>query len=135
MSASKSEKPAGPIAVVQTQPTSESTKPTAIDPKATTALPNQREAVHGEIIRLLKEEKDQFDNSSSVKELLTELRLAKLYERLVKGFVEKKIALKETASNQKKLGDPKLMQVYVIGLVNNWVKRDPRLNGTGTKKA
>ncbi len=61
--------------------------------------------------------------------------MKKVYERLSKGFAEKKIALKDTASNQKKLAEPKLLQVYLIGLVNNWVKRDPRLNGAGTKKS
>lgn len=137
MSTSKSEKSAV-TPVVQLQPSNESIKPATAEsaksgaqPPTQPTIPNQREAVYAEILRVLKEEKVSFDGSANVKTLLTEERLKKVYERLAKGFSERKIALKETASNQKKLAEPKLMQVYIIGLVNNWVKRDPRLNGAG----
>lgn len=97
-------------------------------------LMSQREAVYQEVARVLKEEKVSFDGSSSVKQHLNEARLKKVYEGLAQGFRSKKIALKDNEANQKKLAEPALLQTYIIGLVNNWVRRDPRLNGSPAKQ-
>jgi hypothetical protein len=54
-------------------------------------------------------------------------------ELLVKGFAESRIALKPTPTNEAKLKDPKLLQAYVKGLINNWLQKSPLLNGKPAK--
>jgi hypothetical protein len=75
-----------------------------------------------------------FDGNSLVKPHLTEERLKKVYDVLIENFKAKKVALKDTPSNQKKLADPSELRTYITGLVNNWIRRDPRLNGKPAKK-
>lgn len=89
----------------------------------------QREGVYVAVMRVLKSKNIEMKKGVAVQTLLTpELREA-LYKLLAQGFAEKRIALKQTESNQQKMADPKALQVYIIGLVNNWLRRDERLNG------
>lgn len=104
-------------------------------PKPERANLSQREAVYLEILRVLKEDKINFDATSTAKPHITEERLKRVYDGLIAGFQTKKIALKENESNQKKLAEVALLRTYCAGLVNNWLRRDPRLNGKGEKKA
>ena len=94
----------------------------------------QREAVYSEVLRVVREEKIAMVEKQPLKPLLTESQIKKICLALVVGFQTKKIALKETEGNKKKLGDTKLMELYCLGLVNNWLRRDPRLNGTAHSK-
>jgi len=95
---------------------------------------SQREAVFTSIFQILKNDKVNFDGNSLVKPHLTEERLKKVYDVLIENFKAKKVALKDTPSNQKKLADPSELRTYITGLVNNWIRRDPRLNGKPAKK-
>lgn len=89
----------------------------------------QREGVFIAVTRTLKSKNIEMKKGVAAQSLLTpELREA-IYKLLAQGFVEKRIALKPTESNQKKVSDPKALQLYIIGLVNNWLRRDERLNG------
>lgn len=130
----KSEKP-----VAQSQPVpakvTEIGKAQTKEAKSESGLPTQREAVYGEVMRVLKEDKVTFDGTSSVKPHLTEERLKRIYEGLAQGFRAKKIALKDTPSNQKKIAESNLLQAYIVGLVNNWLRRDSRLSGKPAKKS
>lgn len=97
-------------------------------------LPTQREAVYNEVMRVVREEKISVVSGQPVKPSLNETHIKKVCAALVAGFKAKKIALKETESNKKKLSDDKAMELYCLGLLNNWLRRDKRLNGVGEKK-
>jgi hypothetical protein len=101
--------------------------------KVESNLLSQRDAVFQAIQRILRDDKVSFDGTSSVKPLLTEERLKRIYEDVAQGIRAKKVALKETPTNQQKLAEPALLQTYIVGLVNNWLRRDPRLNGSPKK--
>ena len=88
----------------------------------------QREAVFIAIKNTLKAE---FKENTKV--ILNEQHKTAVVEALSKDFQAKKIALKDSPTNQEKLKSPVLLKSYVTGLVNNWIKRDSRLNGTPKK--
>lgn len=91
---------------------------------------SQRDAVFQAVKAALKSEfKD------GIKITLTDAQRGVVVEALVKDFQAKKVALKDTPSNQEKLKSPALLKTYVNGLLNNWLKRDPRLNGSPKKAA
>lgn len=94
----------------------------------------QREAVYVEVMRVVREEKIAVADKQPVKPLLNETHIKKICVALVTGFQAKKIALKDTESNKKKLSDAKAMELYSLGLLNNWLRRDNRLNGVGIQK-
>lgn len=94
----------------------------------------QREAVYIEVMRLVRDEKIVVSDKQPVKPLLNETHIKKICAALVSGFQGKKIALKDTESNKKKLTDAKAMELYCLGLLNNWLRRDKRLNGVGIEK-
>ncbi|MBS1959974.1 MAG: hypothetical protein JST80_10910 [Bdellovibrionales bacterium] len=96
---------------------------------------SQREAVYVEIMATLKSEKVNFDGTTNVKPHMTEERLKKVYANLATAFKAKKVVLKDTPNNQKKLTDEGELKNYIIGLVNNWIRRDPRLNGKPKQKS
>lgn len=94
----------------------------------------QREAVYVEVMRVIREEKISVTENQPIKPLLSEIQIKKICSGLVAGFQAKKIALKDTESNRQKLTDAKVMELYCLGLLNNWLRRDKRLNGAGEKK-
>ena len=125
----KSDKPTAPVAAAKV------TEISKAKPRTEGDLLSQREAVFTQIIRVLKEDKVNFDEITSVKPHLTEDRLKRVYQGITQGFQAKKIALKDTPSNQKKITEANLLHTYIVGLVNNWVRRDPRLNGKPAKRS
>lgn len=94
----------------------------------------QREAVYTEVMRLIREEKIVVSDKQPIKPLLNETHVKKICAALVAGFQGKKIALKDTEANKKKLADSKAMGLYCLGLLNNWLRRDKRLNGIQSGK-
>lgn len=94
----------------------------------------QREAVYDEVMRVIREDKIAVVDKQAVKPLLNETHIKKICTSLIAGFQGKKIALKETEANKQKLGDTKLMELYCLGLLNNWLRRDKRLNGAQSVK-
>ncbi len=112
----------------------EATAQVATEKKQDSQGMTQREAVYTEVMRLIREEKIVVADKQPVKPLLNETHIKKICTALVSGFQGKKIALKETESNKKKLADTKVMELYCLGLLNNWLRRDKRLNGVGIEK-
>ena len=94
-----------------------------------TAL-TQKEAVYLDVMRIVREEKIVIQDKQTLKSILSDSQVKKICDSLVIGFQQKKITLKETEGNKKKLADSKLLSIYCLGLLNNWLRRDKRLNGT-----
>ena len=121
----------GSIAAQETAKQVEAKTSTLAQPQLST----QREAVYNELMRKIREEKISVASNQLVKPFLNESHVKKICAALVSGFKAKKIALKETESNKKKLSDDKAMELYCLGLLNNWLRRDKRLNGVGEKNS
>lgn len=94
----------------------------------------QREAVYIEVMRVVREEKIAVGEKQAIKPLLSEAHTKKICSALVTGFQSKRIVLKDTEANRQKLADVKVMELYCLGLLNNWLRRDKRLNGVGEAK-
>ena len=60
--------------------------------------------------------------------LTTEQR-AKVVGLVCEAFEAGEVTFKDTDANQAKLTDSKELKKYVVGLVNNWLRKDPMLNG------
>lgn len=133
-SAQENKAPAPEINKV-TDAKSAQTSPTTTAVKKESQGVTQREAVYVEVMRLIREEKIVVAENQAIKPLLNEAHLKRICAALVAGFQAKKIALKDTEANKKKLADSKVMELYCLGLLNNWLRRDNRLNGTPAKKS
>lgn len=88
---------------------------------------SQKEAVYKSVIGVLKENGIDLSPNQNAGVFLNEEMKQKIYSVLEKGFQKGKVFLKDTPSNQEKVKDPVLLRVYIVGLVNNWLKRDSRL--------
>lgn len=86
----------------------------------------QREAVFQAVRSALK---TAFKDHAKI--ILSNEQRKVVSESLIKDFKAGKIALKNTPANQAKLKSPELLKTYISGLINNWLRRDPRLNGKG----
>jgi hypothetical protein len=73
----------------------------------------------------------EFEDGMNVLEHLVDNTEAKrsIVDIVCSGFEQSKIDLKSTEANTAKTKDPKALRAYVIGLVNNWHRKDTRLNG------
>lgn len=66
-------------------------------------------------------------NSVNAANLLTRELRAQINARLVTEFVNGGVELSDDAKD--KLTDKAVLRAYISGLVSNWVRKDPRLNG------
>ena len=82
---------------------------------------NQRESVYSAVVAVK-------GNVSGKVELTTEER-ARVVGLVCEAFDAGEVTFKETDANQAKLADAKELKKYVVGLVNNWLRKDPNLNG------
>lgn len=73
------------------------------------------------------------DYKEGAKVILSEDQRKAVSELLVKGFTDRRIPLKPSPANETKLADPKQLQSYVKGLINNWLTKSPLLNGKPKK--
>ena len=83
---------------------------------------NQREAVFTAVVAV----KGQ-PNGKKI-ELTTDER-SKVVGLVCEAFKEGEVAFKETDANELKMKDEGELKKYVVGLVNNWVRKDKNLNG------
>lgn len=95
---------------------------------------SQRDATCSIIVSVLKEKGIEFDNKQPIKVFLNSLTRKQVYESIEAGLKDGSIFLKPTESNFQKLNDVRAMRIYVIGLINNWIRKDNRLNGSGINK-
>jgi hypothetical protein len=71
---------------------------------------------------------DQISAETPAKVLLTDEEKAFIREQLVSGFEAGEIGMSEAAKAKYLDGDGNLNS-YVSGLLNNWLNKDPKLNG------
>jgi len=86
---------------------------------------NQREACYN-AIKGIKE----FEDNTKV--MLSDSERKEVIAAVTEGFLDGTVEMKDTESNKAKLADPAKMKSYVIGLVNDFMRKDKRVNG-GTK--
>ncbi|MCX6123578.1 MAG: hypothetical protein NTV34_02335 [Proteobacteria bacterium] len=98
--------------------------------KSGSQMITQREAVFQEVSKILKQEKITSQPKQPAKAVLKDNHMKAIVVAITNGFKSGAIDLKKSESNSKKLSDAKLMESYVVGLINNWLRRDSRLNGT-----
>lgn len=88
----------------------------------------QKDAVFSAISQILATNNISFQPSSTnVASLLTRELRAQINAVLVANFNAGSIELSDDAKN--KLQDVAELRAYISGLVSNWVRKDPRLNG------
>lgn len=109
-----------------------SEKPTAPAKEAKQGL-SQREAVFNTVMSFFNKANVKFTGGKAADLITAEMR-KQIVDAIAADFKANKVSLRESPANQEKLADEKLMRVYVSGLLNNWLRRDPRLNGTGNSK-
>ena len=90
----------------------------------------QREAVYNTTVEVLKENGINFDKGENVTPLITETIRESINAIICEGLINGDIDMKDTPSNQAKKADPKKMKEYVSGLISNWFRKDPDLNGS-----
>lgn len=84
---------------------------------------SQREAVYSAICSVT--ENTEFDGQVE----LSKEEKEQVYGMLTEGFRSGTIHFEDTPSNREKLSTPSKLNAYVSGLVSNWLRKDPRLNG------
>ena len=89
---------------------------------------NQKEAVYSSIVNILRDNGVEFENGMNVKPILSKEMKSSVVDVIVNGFIEGGIAMADE-SKTKYVADHKELRNYTIGLVNNWVAKDVRLNG------
>ena len=88
---------------------------------------NQKEAVFAATMSVLSE--NSINLEGNIADVVTKEIRHDICAIVSEGFAKGEIELRDTNSNREKVTDPKLMTNYVSGLVNNWHRKDKRLNG------
>jgi hypothetical protein len=89
---------------------------------------NQREATFNAIITVLSTNSVTFQSGSDVKSVITSDHKKKVKDILITGFKNGTIDYTEDFAKTKLVSDSELSK-YCSGLISNWIKKDPRLNG------
>jgi len=94
----------------------------------------QREAVYSATINALQESGIKFEKGMDVNKVMTKDIRTKIISIVEAGFKAGTVTFKDNVGNNEKMSDPSKLHAYVIGLVNNWHRKDKELNG-GTQYA
>lgn len=87
----------------------------------------QKDAVFNAVTSVLANNNITFASGSNVADLLTRELRSQINTQLMSDFQAGNVAL--AADSQSKLTNTVELRNYVSGLVSNWVRKDPRLNG------
>lgn len=91
---------------------------------------SQRAAVYAAILGVFEILGVEFEPKVTVAEdFLTDDMRDSVSQILCEGFKAKTITLEDTPSNREKLATDSKLKVYVSGLISNWLRKDPELNG------
>lgn len=133
----ESAKPAPEVKVVETKGPDQ--KPAQTQPaakqEAKASKPqglSQREAVFLAVMSCFERNNVKFNGGKAGDLLNPEMR-KQVTDSLCADFKAGKISLRETPANKEKLSDEKELRVYTTGLINNWLRRDKRLNGSSAQ--
>jgi hypothetical protein len=88
---------------------------------------SQKDHVFKRIQDVVKNKNISVGKGKPVSSFLEKEHRKHVVDSLVTGFKSKKIPLKDTENNRKKLSDDKLLRDYCTGLLKNWLERDKRL--------
>ena len=94
---------------------------------------SQREATFSAIITVLSNNNVTFQSGSDVKSVITSDHKKKVKQILVNGFKTGTIDYTDDFAKTKLTSDAELSK-YCSGLISNWIKKDPRLNGNNKYK-
>jgi hypothetical protein len=89
---------------------------------------NQREATFNAIITVLSNSGASFQSGSDVKSVITSEHKKKVKDILVTDFKNGNIDYTDDFAKTKLTSNSELSK-YCSGLISNWIKKDPRLNG------
>jgi len=88
----------------------------------------QKDAVFSAVSQILASNNISFTaNSTNATSVLNRELRAQINTRLVADFQSGSVELSDDAKN--KLNDTAELRAYISGLVSNWLRKDPRLNG------
>ena len=93
---------------------------------------NQRNATVGTILAVLKERGVDYklNGETPISEVFTDSDKTKVRDLLVTGFRKGEIEMAD--DSKAKYKEDKALKQYVIGLINNWVRKAPEFNGGQT---
>ena len=87
---------------------------------------NQRQATVSAILSFI----GNFELNGPVNalDIITDKQREQVVETICEGFLEGRVDM-SAEGKAKYFGDPKELKKYVVGLVNNWLRKAPELNG------
>ena len=89
----------------------------------------QKDAVYNAVTSVLKNSGKKFENGMNVQTIMTESERDNVHAIIAEGFKAGTISLEDTESNREKLASDSKLNQYVSGVISNWVRKDPRMNG------
>jgi len=90
---------------------------------------NQREAVYKATMSVLSDAGINFEKGMNVTSIMTQDLRKRICAIVTSGFKSGVVELKDSPANSEKRSDDSKLNAYVIGLVNNWHRKDKELNG------
>ncbi len=90
----------------------------------------QSEAIFQAVQNTYNENGVHFEEGMDVESTFTKELRGQVHEIVCEGFQSGRIDFADTPSNKAKLADRAKLSAYVSGLISNWVRKDPRLNGS-----
>jgi hypothetical protein len=91
----------------------------------------QSQAVYQATKSVCEDNGVHFEDGMNAADIVTKEMRASIYSILCEGFKSGTIDLADTESNRAKLSNDAELRKYVSGLVNNWFRKDTRMNGGG----
>lgn len=92
---------------------------------------SQRNAVFAAFVSVFRDSGVDFEAGMDANKLVTEQVRGAVHAIICEGFRKGTIELADTPSNREKLANEAEMNKYVSGLLSNWLRKDPNLNGGG----
>jgi hypothetical protein len=91
---------------------------------------NQRKATVSAILFVLSDKgiSYEFNGPVNASDLMTENDRSKTVDMICKGFLEGEVEMSDEGK-AKYFTQPTELRKYVVGLVNNWLRKAPELNG------
>lgn len=90
---------------------------------------SQKESVYLAVCKVVEQDMVKLDEKPVIKNVISKDQLEKIHDLVCDDLSSKRCRLKDTEGNQRKLSDPAELRKYVKGMVQNWFRRDDRLNG------